>query len=457
MTGKKLNRTADTQLSLAEAQAFLLERARSRGVQLEVFAQREQHTGVRALKGEVTSFQLSTQQGVALRVLRGGAWGESFTENLSEAALERALDRAAENAELTAPEAGAALVDWPPPPALDLSGEGLSGVTVAQKVAAALDLDRVASGADPRVISVPYGGYDDSVRDWQVANTSGLQRGAQALEATLAVYPLLSENGQSKMDGEWQFTREFTQLDPTRTALTAVERSAALLGARPAPSGAFPVWLSGRAMAELLGLFAPMFSGRMIEEGKSPLAGRLEQLVAAQSVTLVDDATLPTGQRSRPFDAEGCPSAPLTLIERGVLRAVMHNQGTAARAGVGSTGHASRFGLSGAVSVGHSNLFLQPQADQAEAPTGSFSGIQLLGVSGGHAGAHPVTGEFSLEASGFLFERGEQQHALDVFTVAGNILDLLRDVQWIGPELHWTPMGTGAPDVLVGALSIAGQ
>ncbi|MDR6219724.1 TldD/PmbA family protein [Deinococcus soli (ex Cha et al. 2016)] len=453
----RLKRDPAAQLSLEGAQTFLLGLARARGLELEVFAQREQNTSVSALKGEVTQFQLSTQQGVALRVLRGGAWGESFTENLSEAALERALDRASENAELTVPESGAALVNWPPAPALDLSGEGLSGVTVAQKVAAALELDRVAAGADPRVISVPYGGYSDSVRDWQVANTGGLERSAQALSAITEVYPLLSESGQSKMDGDWQFTREFTQLDPTRTALVAVERAAALLGARPAPSGAFPVWISGRAMAELLGLFAPMFSGRMLEEGKSPLAGRVGEVIAAPGVTIVDDATLETGLLARPFDAEGCPSAPLTLVEGGLLQAVMHNQGTAARAGVDSTGHAKRYGLGGPVGVGHSNLFLRPHAPGGAAPPAAFSGIQLLGVSGGHAGANAVTGDFSLEASGFLVQDGERQHALDVFTVAGNFLDLLWDVRWVGADLHWTSLGTGAPDVLVGALSIAGQ
>lgn len=455
MTRMEPDRTE--QLTIEAARSHLLTRAAERGVALEVFAQRQSSTSVQAFNGEVSEFKLANRQGVGLRALVGGAWGYSFSENLSRPALDRALDSAVENAELAAPERGAALVAWGEPPALDLYGEGLSGVTVEQKVGVALALESAAKGADARVTSVAYGGYQDGDVHGLIANTQGLERQDAQLYAMQYVYPLVSEDGQTKMSGDWQFTREFTELDPTRTALSAVDKATRLLGARPAPSGTFPVVFSGECLAELLMLFSPMFSGRMVEEGKSPLAGRLGDSIASPLVTLVDDATLPRGLSSRAFDAEGCPSAPLTLVDAGRLSAFMHNQDTAARAGTVSTGHASRQGYQGTVSVGPSNLFLRAGETPTAQVTAGLTGVRVTGVSGGHAGANPITGDFSLEAEGFWFEGGTEQHPLEVFTVAGNILDVLAGIEAVGDELEWSEWSAGAPAVRVGALGIGGS
>jgi PmbA protein len=450
--------TASTeQLSIDAARTYLLARATTRDVPLEVYAQRANSTSVKAFGGEVSEFKLQARQGVGVRALVRGAWGYSFTENLSRPALDRALDDAVENAELAAPEAGAALLAWGEPPSVDLYGEGLSGVGVDQKVRVALELEQAAMNADPRVKSLPYGQYVDSDREVLIGNTQGLTRGYKALHAMVAAYPLVSEDGQNKMSGDWQFTREFTELDPTRTALSAVEKSLALLGAKPAPTGTFPAVITGECLAELLALFSPMFSGKMVEEGKSPLAGRLGQGIVSPLITLVDDATLPRGLQSRAFDAEGCPSAPLTLVEGGELAAFMHNAQTAARAGVTSTGHADRMGYQGTVGVGYSNLHLQPGATPEPELLRGLTGLKLTGVSGGHAGADPITGDFSLQAEGFWVEDGVVAHPLEVFTVAANILDLLGRVEAVGDTVEWTNWSVGAPMVRVAALAVGGS
>lgn len=446
------------QLSIEAARTYLLGQAQAKQVQLEVFASRGTSTSIETFQGEVSEFKLQARQGVGLRALLGGAWGYSFTENLSRPALDRALESAIENAELVAPETGSALVAWGTPPSVDLYGEGLSGVTVDQKVQTAIALEKVAREQDPRVISIPYGGYSDSDSETLIGNTEGLERGYKALHAMTYVYPLVSEGGQNKMSGDWQFTREFSELDPTQTALRAVEKSLKLLGAKPAPSGKYPTVISGEALAELLVLFSGMFSGKMVEEGKSPLAGRLGEQIGSDLVTLVDDATLLRGLNSRVFDAEGCPSAPLTLLDGGQLAHFMHNAQTASRAGTQSTGHARRYGgYQGTVGVGPSNLLLLAGDTPTDQLTGHMTGLKLTGIFGGHAGADPYTGDFSLQAEGFWIENGTVQHPLEVFTVAGNIMELLSGIEAVGDEIEWTDYAAAAPAIRVKELAVGGS
>ena len=170
-------------LTYAEARTHLMKRAQERGLSLEVYGERVTATTIQAYGGAVDEFKLSSQQGLGLRVLQGGAWGSSYTENLSVPALDRALESAVENAELSAPVPHAALHAWGEPPEMDLHGEGLSGVSVEQKVDVALTLERAAREADPRVQSVPYNAYSDSEGLVSVDSTAGLERQYQTLQA----------------------------------------------------------------------------------------------------------------------------------------------------------------------------------------------------------------------------------------------------------------------------------
>jgi predicted Zn-dependent protease len=55
-------------------------------------------------------------------------------------------------------------------------------------------------------------------------------------------------------------------------------------------------------------------------------------------VTIVDDARDPAGIPAA-FDYEGVPTRRVVMVDRGVCREIVHDAGTAARAGVPSTGH----------------------------------------------------------------------------------------------------------------------
>ncbi len=446
------------QLSFAQAQSFVLDEAHQRGASVEVYASRSSSTSVKAFQGAVSEFKLSERGGLGVRALVNGAWGYSFTENQSPEALRRCLDDALENASLVAPEGHAALVAHPEPPHVgDLYGEGLSGVTVDRKVGAAIALERAAMSADPRVKSVPYSAYQDGESEIAVANTAGLERGYKSNYAMQYAMPLVSEGGQNKSHFDFQFSREFEQLDPTKTALEAVQKSLALLGAQMPPSGAYPAVLENRCMAQFLETFSDIFNAKMVQEGKSPLRDKLSQTVASGGVTLRDDATRAGGRASRPFDAEGYPSQPITLLENGVLKHFLHNTETAAKDGLPSTGHASRFGYRGTVGIAPSNFYLEPGASPpAELIAGIERGVMVIGVQGTHAGANPVTGEFSLQADGFWIENGTIAHPLENFTVAGNILELLREIELIGNDLEFDMGGTGAPSVRVSRLNVGG-
>ena len=89
------------------------------------------------------------------------------------------------------------------------------------------------------------------------------------------------------------------------------------------------------------------------------------------------------------------------------------------------------------------------------------NGVYITSLGGLHAGANPVTGDFSLMSAGFMIEKGKKTTPVKSFTVAGNFYDLLKGITLVADNTQLPrAMGSttfGAPSVLVDGLSVAGK
>jgi predicted Zn-dependent protease len=132
---------------------------------------------------------------------------------------------------------------------------------------------------------------------------------------------------------------DFGHLDVAAVGREAIETARRAQGPRDLPAGAYEVVLQPYAVADVVEFLGSALTGLAVEEGRSFVAGRLGEAVTGPAITLVEDPADPEAL-PRPFDFEGVPSERLTLIERGVARAVVYDSQTAARQGARNTGHA---------------------------------------------------------------------------------------------------------------------
>jgi PmbA protein len=435
-------------MTLEEAKGYVLRRAREMGLEAELLFVENRELSIRAQGGRLEELKEARQGGVGLRVVAGGRVGYAYTEELSQEALDWALEEARENALLSAKEGR--IPPGRPLGSHDLLGEGLSAPLEAKRQAA-LSLEK-ALREDPRVKAVLMGGYMEQEVRLALESTQGAQGAYRAGLAGLMGSFVMGEGASLKQGWDAQLGKEFHALDPGRTALELREKTARLLGARPLRTGRYRAYLEPKAMASLLMILAQAFSGKMAMEGKSRLLGRLGERIASELVTLIDDPTLEKGLLSRPFDAEGTPARPTVVVEKGVFKTFLHNSETARALGQENTGHARR-GYRGPLGVGPSNLYLAPGGDLK-----LTDGVVITEFMGLHAGANPVSLDFSLQALGLWVEEGEVRHAVENFAVAGNLLELLQAVEGVGSDLDWVLMDAayGSPTVAVAELSFAG-
>ena len=103
--------------------------------------------------------------------------------------------------------------------------------------------------------------------------------------------------------------------------------------------GRYTVVLEPAAVADLIQDMSWIsFGALLVQEGRSFLSGKIGQKVMGENITLRDDPFHPL-HRGSPFDSEGMPTIPTTIIERGVARGAVYDRQTAAKEGRESTGH----------------------------------------------------------------------------------------------------------------------
>jgi predicted Zn-dependent protease len=125
-------------------------------------------------------------------------------------------------------------------------------------------------------------------------------------------------------------------------------------------AGTYDVVMEPEAVTELLEWLAMIaFAAPEVEQGTSPLAGRLGERITGEGVDIVEDpldaSDLGFGA---PFDREGTRRQRVPLIERGVARAVLYDRTYGARAGAPSTGSAMLPAMGSPGGVGATSIAL---------------------------------------------------------------------------------------------------
>jgi PmbA protein len=86
-------------------------------------------------------------------------------------------------------------------------------------------------------------------------------------------------------------------------------------------------------------------------------------------------------------------------------------------------------------------------------------GVYVTDVAGLHSGVNPVTGVFSVGASGRTIRAGQLAEPVREFTIAGELVAMLSAVSAAGAEPRWVPFGgsVSTPPLLVAEMAISGS
>lgn len=427
------------------------------GEAVEAYAEESRHTDVEARKGEVEGLTSAESRGVGVRVIAGGRLGFAYAADPSDDEIVATVERARENATLGTEDENNVLADASEyEPIEGLFFDEQAAMPADDKVSLALQVERVAVSSDPNVGKVEQCGFGDAIGRVAIASTTGVSAEFRRTGCWCVAVTLAERDGDTQTGFSFQVAHRAADLDPDAVAREAAERAARMLGAVKPQTQRVPVLLDPFAASSFLGVLAGALSAESVQKGRSLFADLVGERVGADVFTLVDDGRLLDGPAAAPFDDEGVPAGRTDLIGTGVLNGFLHNTYTARRGSTTSTGNASRAGYRSTPGVGATNFYVQPGSMSFESLLAKADGgVLIQDVSGVHSGANPISGEFSVGATGLRIAGGALGEPVREMTIASTLPDMLKSVAAVGSDLRFFS-SVGTPSILIGEMTLAG-
>lgn len=446
-----------------EERAFrkaLLEEGKKAGFTCcEVYSHESREFSVTVLEGEVSDWENSSLSGISFRGEYAGRTGCSSTERMTEADIPYLIAEAKENA-LLLPETERQELYAPfkQQEIADAVNDDLEKLTAEEKIQAAKRMEQAALEQGACIVSMDYCTLETVWSCVAIQNSLGLDVSFSKNSATAYVCAIAKDGDTVKTGSHFWKGQKWQDFDPKAIGKKAAENAASQLGATGIVGGTYPVVLDGSVMASFLKVFSNVFFGETVQKGFSLLKGKKGTMIAAPCVTLWDNPFLEGGYGSRPFDDEGVPCKEKAVIEKGMLETYLYNLKTAKEDGVSSTGNGFKGGLTAPVKTAVTNFYLEKgKGSQEDLLLHMKEGLLITDITGLHAGANTVSGDFSLSAEGFLIENGKKSRPVEQITVGGNFYTLLQNIVEVGEDMYFTPSGQGSPSVRVEHMSIAGE
>jgi len=408
---------------------------------------------------ELESLKEAGSRAMGLRILRGKNTGSSYTSDFSREGVEHLVRSAIELADITTEDPHAGLPDPDEFGLIDgdlgLFSADVESLATELKIATAKRAEEASLSADPRIFNSEGASFDNHVGSHYFANSRGFAGQYRSSYCSLSTVPVAKDGESMERDYWYTMARDFAGLEAAdEVGRIAASRALRRLNARKVETQKVPIIFDPNAARTLLDNLFDAVHGMAIYRHESFLAGKLGEKVASDTVTVIDDATIPGLFGTSPFDDEGVPSRRTVVIERGVLKSYLMNTYAARKLGMKTTGNASR-GLTGNAGIGHGNFYLEQGVQTPEqliaGVANGFYVTELMGF-----GVNVVTGDYSRGAAGLWIRDGELAFAVSEVTVAGNLKDMLENIEAVGSDLKFRG-SIAAPTLKIGEMTVGGK
>jgi len=399
--------------------------------QAEVYIEGGRNLRIVVRNGEIETVKESSAHGVGFRVFIKGKTGFSYCNDFTKTAMEKTIQSAVRFAKITTADKNNVLpVESEVTEVKGLYDPDISKIQMDKKIGLAKKIEELAI-RDHRITKSAGSRYSEGETEIFIANSHGLLQNCRMSACSLGV-SVVAEKGEQKSTGSEYCTRRFFSdlKSPEDIAPKAAEKAYEMLDPHMIKTQRAMLIVDPDAARSILGGILSAVNGERV-------------------------GTRPEGMGSKPFDSEGVATRRRIIIDHGILKGFMYNIAVAHRAGVKSTGNASRGGFRRLPGIGAHNFYMESgESTQAGIIEETKRGLLLKGVTG--YGINPVNGNFSGGASGFWIENGRILFPVKKLTIAGTAHEMLTSIDRVGNDLDMNKSFT-APTFRIQEIQIGGD
>ena len=423
--------------------------------QFDILAGESKDNSVQVYNGKVKETEISSSQGIGIRLFKDQRPGYSFTRKLSKEAIKQCVEDATDLSSFSAPVE----YELPKPGKLkdidlQLWNPDLQDLTTDQFLKLSFDLEKKALKADPRIENVLGAGVGKSSSSFYLLNSEGVNYNSRRNSVMAGVSLVAKKDKIKKTGGKYKSTRNFSEIEVDSIVERASTKAIELLDAQPIKAGSYPVLFDHYMAPTLLRSLLPAMSAEVVQKGQSKLAGKIDEQIASSCLTMINDPFVPGLPGSGLIDSEGVPTQKFNVIEKGVLKTYLYNLESARKAGVTpmGTGKRSYMGKAGA---GFHNLFVPKGERSKEEILSNLDKCLVVTKFEGSGIRSAVSGEISIGCQGFLYSKGELVQAVDRITLSGNYFDLIKNIVEFSNQYSDSLSSTKISDMLIESMNVS--
>jgi PmbA protein len=311
-----------------------------------------------------------------------------------------------------------------------------------------MDMERTILEYDSKIKTTRNCELQETEIESVILNSTGLRAEAKrTLYTLMAMCVARDEDEASWFD--WSWADSLRGLDGMALGKIIAQRAVSLLSSKQIDTGVYEGILTPGASCDLLDILASSFLAENLYKKKTRLAEKPGTKCFSPLLSITDSGL--TGMGSFPFDGEGVPSRVNHVVTEGIFNGFLYDGYYGRKFGKPSTGNAERTGIKDPPASAPRGFFIEKGKDDLNDP--ALDGVVIAELMGTHT-ANPITGDFSLGATGYLKKGGSTTPFTGVI-LSGNLFELLNNVKGVGTDL--TFYGThGSPTLYVEGLKISG-
>ncbi len=399
-------------------------------------------------KGQIDKLEYERDKGLSITVYIDGQKGTSSTSDFSDAAVKQSVEAAIGIAKYSSRDEHAGLVEaelmatefpdldlhhpW------DISPEAAIDLAIECEQSA-FDADKRISNSDGSVVST-YSGLN------LYGNTNNFINGWNWSSHTIDCTVIAEDGNGMQRDGWYSKARDYHDLQSVKEiSQEATRRTVAKLGSRKLTTRQAPVIFEAPIASGLFSALITAISGGSLYRRASFLLDKKGEQIFAEHVNISERPFIKKALGSAPFDNDGVATREHDIIKDGVLQNYILSGYSARKLGLQTTGNAG----------GVHNLVVEPDKKNLDDLIKDMgTGLLITDMIG--FGVNQITGDYSRGASGFWVEDGELAYPVEEITVAGNLVDMYKNIISIANDVD--PRGnvlTGS--VLMDTMTIAGE
>lgn len=424
---------------------------------LELYESKSSNLSFSLFHGEIESYSVANSYSLTARGIYKGKFGYASTEKEDATTPKYLVDQIKVNASVNEAKENAEIFKGSEKYInKNVYNSSYLAIPTERKIEIAKQMEKSLKAADKRIYEVEIS-YSEEEDETKLINSYGVNLKSK----TNILYYYVSavatdENQETKTGYKIAFSNNFDDLNPEAIVKEVVENTLSQLGGKPCKSKKYKTILDKKVAASLLTFFLQSVSSEAINKKSSLLINKLNEQVASKKITL-EERPLSKNIFFRGFDDEGVATMNKKIIDKGILKTYLYDLKNARKDGVAPTGNGYKSG-NGKAGVSFVNPYLKPGKHSLEELFNLVGdGIYITTVQGLHAGMNAQSGNFSLQASGYLIENGKKSSPVTLITIAGNLFEMLKDVKEVGADSELLSSGFTCSSIYLKKLAISGE